>query len=81
MTDIKELILAIVCPLVSHPNLVRLEVEETDEFIECHLAVSPLDIGRIIGKQGRVAKAIRTVVYSVRVAGTKKIRLNIIDRK
>lgn len=81
MTNIRELILAIVCPIVSQPNLVALEIEETDEFIEYNLAVSSSDIGRVIGKQGRVAKAIRTVVYSVRVVGTKKIRLNIIDRR
>ncbi|MDU1982908.1 MAG: KH domain-containing protein, partial [Enterococcus casseliflavus] len=41
----------------------------------------PEDIGRIIGKQGRVAKAIRTIVYSVRTNGPKKVRLNIIDGK
>ncbi|MGO3604791.1 MAG: KH domain-containing protein, partial [Enterococcus malodoratus] len=37
--------------------------------------------GRIIGKQGRVAKAIRTIVYSVRTNGPKKVRLNIVDGK
>ncbi|MDU1982252.1 MAG: KH domain-containing protein, partial [Enterococcus casseliflavus] len=36
----------------------------------------PEDIGRIIGKQGRVAKAIRTIVYSVRTNGPKKVFLS-----
>lgn len=72
MTDVKELVLTIVRPLVSQPELVKLEIEESDVFLEYNLTVSPEDIGRIIGKQGRVAKAIRTIVYSVRVDGPKK---------
>ncbi|MTD38965.1 KH domain-containing protein [Erwinia sp. CPCC 100877] len=81
MTDVKELVLTIVRPLVSQPELVKLDVEESDDFLEYNLTVSPEDIGRIIGKQGRVAKAIRTIVYSVRINGPKKVRLNILDGK
>jgi len=81
MTDVKELVLTIVRPLVSQPEQVKLEIEESDVFLEYNLTVSPEDIGRIIGKQGRVAKAIRTIVYSVRVDGPKKVRLNIVDGK
>ncbi|WP_086313185.1 KH domain-containing protein [Enterococcus sp. 7F3_DIV0205] len=81
MTDVKELVLTIVRPLVSQPELVKLEIEESDVFLEYNLTVSPEDIGRIIGKQGRVAKAIRTIVYSVRLDGPKKVRLNIVDGK
>lgn len=79
MTDAKELVLTIVRPLVSHPELVNLEVNESTDFFEYNLTVHPEDIGRIIGKQGRVAKAIRTIVYSVRVQGPKRVRLNILD--
>ncbi|MBL1224439.1 KH domain-containing protein [Enterococcus sp. BWM-S5] len=79
MTDVKELVLTIVRPLVSHPEAVSLEIEESDSFLEYNLTVSQEDIGRVIGKQGRVAKAIRTIVYSVRTDGPKKVRLNILD--
>jgi predicted RNA-binding protein YlqC (UPF0109 family) len=81
MTDVKELILTIVRPLVSQPEAVELSVEEADDFFEYNLTVAKDDIGRVIGKQGRVAKAIRTVVYSVRTKGPKKVCLNIIDGK
>ncbi|SKA06769.1 hypothetical protein SAMN02745116_02304 [Pilibacter termitis] len=77
--DVKDLVLTIVHPLVTHPEAITLTVTESDEFMEYHLSVHPEDIGRVIGKQGRVAKAIRTIVYSVRVAGNKKVRLNIVD--
>jgi len=79
MTDVKDLVLTIVRPLVSQPELVRLDIEESEEFMEYNLKVAPEDIGRIIGKQGRVAKAIRTIVYSVRTNDSKRVRLNILE--
>ena len=81
MKDLKELVLTIVRPLVAHPDQVQLEVVESEDFYEYNLTVAPEDIGRIIGKQGRVAKAIRTIVYGVRTEGPKKVRLNILDGK
>ncbi|MFL2104185.1 KH domain-containing protein [Desemzia sp. FAM 23991] len=79
MNDISELILAIVHPLVSHPEDVQLETDESDEFIEYHLSVHEEDVGRVIGKKGRVAKAIRTIVYSAKIDGSKRVRLTIVD--
>ncbi|OJG26425.1 RNA-binding protein [Enterococcus columbae DSM 7374 = ATCC 51263] len=81
MKDLKDLVLTIVRPLVTQPDQVNLEITESAEFYEYNLTVAPEDIGRIIGKQGRVAKAIRTIVYGVRVNGPKKVRLNILDGK
>ena len=69
------------CPSVSQSEAVSLEIEESTDFLEYNLTVAKEDIGRIIGKQGRVAKAIRTIVYSVRIDGPKKVRLNILDGK
>lgn len=79
MNDISELILAIIRPLVSHPEEISLETDESDEFIEYHLNVHEDDVGRVIGKKGRVAKAIRTIVYSAKVPGPKRVRLTIVD--
>ena len=81
MKDLKELVLTIVRPLVTNPEQVLLEVVESEDFYEYNVTVAPEDIGRIIGKQGRVAKAIRTIVYGVRTEGPKKVRLNILDGK
>ncbi|MGY3778723.1 KH domain-containing protein [Isobaculum melis] len=79
MAEIKELILTIVRPLVNHPESLKIEIEESNDYLEYQLTVHTDDIGRVIGKQGRVAKAIRTIVYSVRVNGPKKVRLNIVE--
>ena len=63
MNDLQELVLTIVSPLVTKPEEIQLDVVESEDFFEYNLTVAPEDIGRIIGKQGRVAKAIRTIVY------------------
>ena len=72
--EVQELVLTIVKPLTTEPDLVRIDVVDGDEFVEFHLHVAEHARGRIIGKQGRIIQAIRTIVYSVPVAG-KKIRL------
>ena len=59
---------------VNQPDEVSLEIIEGEEFMEYHLKVADGDIGRIIGRQGRIIQAIRTVVYFVPVEG-KKVRL------
>ena len=72
--DVQELVLTIVKPLTTEPDLVRIDIVDGEEFIEFHLHVAEQDMGRIIGKQGRIIQAIRTIVYSAPVEG-KIIRL------
>ncbi|AQP53021.1 RNA-binding protein [Vagococcus penaei] len=79
MTDVKDLVLTLVRPLVNHPEQVSIEVTQSEQFMEYNLSVAPDDIGRVIGKQGRVVKAIRTIVYSIRTDEPKKVRLNILE--
>ncbi|WP_088005904.1 KH domain-containing protein [Indiicoccus explosivorum] len=77
----KKLIETMVKPLVDHPEDVRIETEESGNRVVCNLTVHPQDIGKVIGKQGRTAKAIRSIVYSA--AGSqqdgKTIVVNIVD--
>lgn len=81
MTDkeMRELITTIVEPLVSHPEDIKLDSKDTDEFHEYMLEVHPDDVGRVIGKRGRIAKAIRAIVYSIQFDGPKRVRLTIVD--
>ncbi|GAB5052327.1 KH domain-containing protein [Pediococcus ethanolidurans] len=81
MKEVESLILAIVKPLVSHPERISIKQSESDRFYEFHLSVDDEDIGRIIGRHGRVAQAIRNVVYSFRFHGDKRVRLVIEDGK
>lgn len=79
MTDMTQFITAIVSPLINNPEEISLQMEETDDFYEYLLSVHPDDVGRIIGRRGRIAKSIRTIVYSVRNADPKRVRLTIQD--
>jgi uncharacterized protein len=73
----KQLIESIVKPLVDFPEDVRVNVNEEDQRITYLLTVNKTDMGKVIGKQGRVAKAIRTVVYAAGSSQQKKIFLEI----
>lgn len=77
--DIAALIKAIVTPLVTHPDAIVITPHATDDYMAFDLTVAPDDVGRIIGKQGRVAQAIRTIVYAVKSPYSKRVRLNILD--
>lgn len=60
----KELLVAIASGLVQNPDEVKVTVDEPNEegVTVLHLQVAQSDMGRVIGKQGRIAKAIRTVM-------------------
>lgn len=79
MPDIKTLIKTIVEPLIDNPNDFSVDVVETQEFIEYHLNLHPEDIGRVIGRKGRVVRAIRTIIYGIRQRDSKRARVVIAD--
>ena len=75
----KELLLTVAKGLVEFPDQVTVEVDEPNEegVIVYHLHVAEIDMGRIIGKQGRIAKAIRTVMYAVATRNDEKVAVEI----
>ncbi len=79
VNEMKELIEAIVKPLVDSPEHVEITELETENQITYRLSVHKEDIGKVIGKQGRIAKAIRTVVYAAGSNSSKRIQLEIND--
>ncbi|MGM0844573.1 MAG: KH domain-containing protein [Bacillota bacterium] len=68
----KDLILTIVTPLVDRPEQLEVQAEENDDSITYKLMLHREDMGKVIGKQGRVAKSIRTVVYAAAGSHEKK---------
>ena len=61
----KELVEVIAAALVDDPGQIVVLETETDKEIILKLTVAPADMGKVIGKQGRIAKAIRTVVRAL----------------
>ena len=75
----KELVEVIAKSLVDHPDeVIVTQTEETDE-IRVELQVAPSDMGKVIGRQGRIAKAIRTVVKAASTRIDKKVSVDIIE--
>lgn len=73
----KVLIESIVSRLVDHPDAIQVEEKEEPTKIVYHLTVHHNDVGQVIGKNGRIAKAIRTVVYAAKPETDKRIYLDI----
>lgn len=75
----KELLIAIAKGLVEEPDAVTVTVDEINEegVIVYHLKVAEGDMGRVIGKQGKIAKAIRTVMRSAAIRNDQKIAVEI----
>lgn len=74
----KELVEVLAKSLVDRPEEVRVKEIVKDRTIVYELSVSPDDMGKIIGKQGRIAKALRTVVSAAAVKENKRIVIDIV---
>ena len=74
----KELLLYVAKSLVEHPEAVTVTAID-GETVTLELRVAPEDMGKVIGRQGRIAKEIRTVVKSVAQRTGKKVNVEIVD--
>ena len=76
--DMEELLRSIASGLVREPDKVSVSAEEGDNGVTIyHLHVADDDMGRVIGKQGRIAKAIRVVMRAAATREDKKIMVEI----
>ena len=75
----KELVEVIAKALVDNPDEVTVTETETDKAIVVELRVAQSDMGKVIGKQGRIAKAIRSVVKAAASKEEKKVVVEIMQ--
>ncbi|MCD7737093.1 MAG: KH domain-containing protein [Lachnospiraceae bacterium] len=75
----KELLEVIAKSLVEHPDEVEVTEKESDKTLVLELKVAPSDMGKVIGKQGRIAKAIRSVVKAAATREDKKVVVDILQ--
>ncbi len=78
MFIIKQLLETIVKALVDNPEMVKVNEIPGEASIILELRVASEDMGKVIGKQGRIAKAIRTVVKAAAVKENKRVVVEII---
>ena len=75
----RELLEAMVKVLVDHPDEVRVRAIEGEEVIVLELRVDPSDLGKVIGRQGRMALAIRTILGAAGMKLRKRVTLQILE--
>lgn len=75
----KEVLELIVKSLVSNPDSVQISENVTNNSIELKVKVAKDDMGKVIGKQGRLAKLIRTVIKSLAGKENKKVEIEFLD--
>ena len=74
----KEIVEVIAKSIVNNPDQVQVEEEKDGTSVVLKLHVAPEDMGKVIGKQGRIAKAMRTVVKAAAIRENKKVMVEII---
>ena len=77
MSGMKELVEVIAKALVESPDEVVVTEKDTGKAIILELKVAPSDMGKVIGKQGRIAKAIRTVMRAAATRCDEKVAVEI----
>ena len=75
----KDLLIYIAKSLVENPDAVSVTEVEKEDGIVLELRVAPEDMGKVIGKHGRIAKEIRTVVKAAALRDNVKVSVDIID--
>ena len=79
MSDLKDLLTYIAQNLVDNPDEVNVTQREGDSETIFELHVNPADMGKVIGRQGRIAKEIRALMRSVAQRQGKRISVDIVD--
>ncbi|NLP17471.1 MAG: KH domain-containing protein [Firmicutes bacterium] len=74
----RELVEIIVKAIVDEPEAVNVTETEDEQLVILKLSVAPDDMGKVIGKQGRIARAIRTVVKAMATKKGKRVDLEIV---
>ena len=74
-----ELLAWIVRRLVDEPDAVRVETEERDDATVLRLHVAEGDVGKVIGRQGRIARALRTIVRASAARRSGRTLLEIVE--
>jgi predicted RNA-binding protein YlqC (UPF0109 family) len=75
----EELVKMIAVSLVENPDAVEVKTVSGEEGTVIELRVAPDDMGRVIGKQGRIAKALRTVVRAVAMKENERVSVEIVQ--
>jgi predicted RNA-binding protein YlqC (UPF0109 family) len=77
VAELEKLLLVLARSLVEEPDAVEVSGTETETRIDLELRVAPEDMGKIIGRQGRTIRAVRTVVKAASVKLGKRVNVEV----
>ncbi len=77
MINLQETLLDIARAIVDSPDEVKVDIAEDERAITLTLTVAPDDMGMVIGRHGKIAKAIRTVIKAASTGSAKKVNVEI----
>jgi uncharacterized protein len=76
--DTEALVTYLVTSLVDVPEAVAITTTETDESLTFEVALDPTDVGKVIGRQGRIIKAIRTLARAAGSTASRQVEVEIL---
>ncbi|MBQ9117103.1 MAG: KH domain-containing protein [Clostridia bacterium] len=79
MVVLKDLLADLVKPIVTDPDSVVIIEKKSGKEVLLQLNVAPADMGKVIGRHGKIAKAIRTVMKAAATTSGQKVRVDILD--
>ena len=79
MEQLKELVLYLARALVDEPDEVEVQAIEEDRAIVLELSVAPDDLGKVIGREGRTARAMRTLLSATPIRENRRVVLDILE--
>jgi Predicted RNA-binding protein (contains KH domain) len=81
MIDLKQLLTDITSALVDKPDEIAIIEEVEGDEVTLNLTVADGDMGKVIGKHGRIAKAIRMVMKAAANSSDRRVNVEIVDRE
>lgn len=81
MADLKKILYDIASALVEKPDEISIEEECEGDDVTLYLNVAAGDMGKVIGKNGRIAKAIRTVMKAAASTSGRRVNVEIVDKE
>ena len=79
LRDLAELLAYLARELVDEPDAVKVDREEREDAIVLRLHVAPDDVGKVIGRAGRIARALRAVVRASAIKEERRVLLEIVE--
>lgn len=75
--DYKKVLVDLIAPLLDNPDALEISIKEDNKHIKAYVKVDPEDLGRLIGRHGRIINSIRTLAYTCAARNNKHIDIEI----